>query len=414
MEKNLFRSLKTSIRSNAHISFLFLIPISNLLFTPIQSRLIAPDLLGAYQTYISIISIAIIFTTCKVETLILQSPKVSEQKHFGSIASRISLINSIILSICICFLWKYFFNGDNFVFWSMFFITPVILYVFSIDNIGRVFMVRNSYAADYYKLSFIRNLFKNLMLVAIPLFSSINLLILLLVESVFRLIGIAKQFKSFKITVPKINLYYFLWGVRNTTLYYAFSLLVNTLTASLPLFFIQSIDSNIGGQYAMLIRLFGLPSMLLASFVSDRISAIHHAGNSFLKKLIISFTVVSILFSLLMYVLPSSFYVFFLGSKWDSLSLLARKMSISISLEMLFSGLSVMIILHNSMRIKYSFDFLYLFATAVPFLFNDLVISEKLHLLNLLRSLIALIFIIIIFKKYILRSHVWNSRRIFG
>jgi O-antigen/teichoic acid export membrane protein len=132
----------------------------NLLFTPIQSRLIGPELIGFQQSLTSMIGIIIVFTTLKVETLMMHTVNINDQEKYAHAALSLAVRMSIVFGFFISIYWFYTNNQGIATLVAMMIVVPIILFLFAVDNVRKVQQIRNNQAKQYYRLSFLRNSFK--------------------------------------------------------------------------------------------------------------------------------------------------------------------------------------------------------------------------------------------------------------
>jgi hypothetical protein len=286
-------------------------------------------------------------------------------------------------------------------------IVPIILFLFAVDNIRKVQQIRNNEAKQYYRLSFLRNSFKNLLLVIIPVLTKISFLIILLIEMIYRIPGFFIQLRKMNFKGFNEKVLQYLISNPKVTYIYSFSLLINSITAGWPLILIQQKDSNSGGEYAMYFRLFALPAMLISTFFSEQFSGSAKTKKQFSWYLILLVCISSV-FCLAMMTIPSQLYKFILGNNWGGVFDCAFHLSTSLSLEIIFSAVSIFLILDNSMNFKYLIDFVLLMVSTIPFFLN-FELSEQILIMNMLKSISLIVFILFIYKNHI-HSRVWNSR----
>lgn len=399
--------LKSSLIRNSHFHYILLIPLVNLALTPIQSRLIGPEMIGLQQSFTSLIGIVIIFTTLKLETLIFQTNESIDQVNYANAALSLAFRMSILLGAGITLYWFFSYEKEIITLLELLLLVPIILFLYSIDNVRKVQQVRNDEAKRYYRLSFIRNIFKNLLLIGIAIFAKINFAIILIVETIYRLPGIWGQLKKLHFKGVNSKFLHHLTSHPKVTYIYSISLLINSLTAGWPLILIQQTNSQVGGEYAMYFRLFALPAMLISTFFSEQFAGTKENGRQLSIKLIL-LLLISGIFCLLMMIIPSELYTFILGGSWGGIYAIAFNLGTSLSLEIFFSAVSIYMILDNSMNMKYLMDIVLLSVSISPFFF-PVGLEYQIFLMNLLKSISLGIFILLIYKKHI-HSRVWSSR----
>lgn len=377
------------------------------MFTPIQSRLIGPELIGFQQSLTSMIGILIVFTTLKVETLMMHTLNTNDQEKYAHAALSLAVRMSIIFGVFISVYWFYTNNQGLGTLVVMIIIVPVILFLFAVDNIRKVQQIRNNQAKQYYRLSFLRNSFKNLLLVVIPLLTKISFIIILLIEVIYRIPGFFIQIRKMNFRGFNEKVRYYLISNPKVTYIYSFSLLINSVTAGWPLILIQQKDPNSGGEYAMYFRLFALPAMLISTFFSEQFSSSAKTKKQLSWYLILLLCISSV-FCLTMMIIPSQLYKFILGNSWGGVYDFAFHLSASLSLGIIFSAVSIYLILDNAMNFKYFIDLVLLMASVVPFFLN-FNLDEQILIMNMLQSISMTVFILFIYKNHI-HSRVWNSR----
>ncbi|MFM1962618.1 MAG: hypothetical protein RLZZ172_1463 [Bacteroidota bacterium] len=402
---------KNSLISNSHFHYILLIPLVNLALTPIQSRLIGPEMIGLQQSFTSLIGIVIIFTTLKLETLIFQTNESIDQVKYANAALSLAFRMSILLGAGVMLYWLFSYDKEIVTLLELMILVPIILFLYSIDNIRKVQQVRNDEAKRYYRLTFIRNIFKNLLLIVIALFAKINFTIILIVETIYRVPGVLGQLKKMHFNGFNSKFLVHLTSNPKVTYIYSISLLINSLTAGWPLILIQQTNPQVGGEYAMYFRLFALPAMLISTFFSEQFSGSKESGRQLSFKLIL-LLVISGIFCLLMMFIPRELYTFILGESWGGIYAIAFNLGTSLSLEIFFSAVSIYLILDNSMNMKYLMDIVLLAVSISPFFF-PVKLEHQIFLMNLLKSISLGVFILLIYKKHI-HSRVWNSRNNFS
>ena len=379
----------------------------NLLFTPIQSRLIGPELIGFQQSLTSMIGIIIVFTTLKVETLMMHTVNINDQEKYAHAALSLAVRMSIVFGFFISIYWFYTNNQGIATLVAMMIVVPIILFLFAVDNVRKVQQIRNNQAKQYYRLSFLRNSFKNLLLVIIPVLTKISFIIILLIEVIYRIPGFFVQLRKMNFKGFNEKVMHYLIANPKVTYIYSFSLLINSVTAGWPLILIQQKDPNSGGEYAMYFRLFALPAMLISTYFSEQFSSSAKTKKQLSLYLILLMGISSV-FCLAMMIIPSQLYKFILGNNWGGVFDFAFHLSTSLSLEIIFSAVSIYLILDNSMNFKYFIDLVLLMVSIIPFFLN-FKLSDQILIMNMLKSISLAVFILFIYKNHI-HSRVWNSR----
>lgn len=392
MASTLFRTLREGVRKNRHLLFLLLLPVTNILFTPLQSRLISPSTLGLYTSYILIISMVGIFSTFKAETLMYHTQDEEEYKKIGGSSLHILAYTTALFSVGITLFWYFYSKGDIKQVIGVMALTPFLLYAQGVDNVNRLFNMRISNSQYYYKMSFYRNLIKNISLISFVFLFLPNLFFILLGELAGRLFAVWTQLKAIRGT-RIIKTFRWLIVNKKDTIYYSISLLINSVTASLPLFFIQYNSAQYGGEYAMYYRLFCVPCILISTVFADKLSASENSGQVSQKKLTSVLISLAVFIAIVLEFAPKSLYVAFLGEKWGGVSTVASTLAISLVLEMIFSGLSIIFIVKKKITYKYWFDGLFITCTIIPFIISKFDFFEQIELLNILRSTILGVFI---------------------
>lgn len=398
MASTVFSTGLKHFRENRQILFVILIPLVNLGFTPLLSRLVNPILLGEYSTYLAVLSIASIFLTFKGEAMMFKQGDESAFKKIANTCVSLLKYTSFLFVVPITIFWLVDSNQSNSIIWVIVF-TPLLLYATGIDMVNRMFQIRLGRSAVYYRISFFRNFFKNSGAIAVFSLSKPSFAAFLAIEVVSRLFALNRQMRQMK-TTAKEKVVSWLIQNKKETIFYSVSLLVNTVSSVLPLILIRNVDAHIGGVYAMFYRVLSIPAALVSTVFADKFSdqTQTHGQRKNIAYVLLVFT---FLFLVVLLSLPDVVYTSVFGEEWRALGAITRTLAPSLVLEMFFSSVSIFMLIGNKMLWKYWFDALYLVATVLPFMWLNIGIDSQLALLNVLRCTVTILFSIIIVVKLI-------------
>lgn len=355
-------------------------------FSPILTRIYSPEVFGVLGLYTALLSLASNFSTGRYEMAIMLPRTERNAIRVAYNAFVISLFFFTIQSILSFIFGKELLKllgKDESLFWSLTYLLPLGVFVFSIYSILNYFCNRRK----LFKLMAGNRILQNASIVGSQIgtgvagFSGFGLIISDIIGRVITLCLLVSRFRSIKLPRFSFNKQKLLFlRYKSFPIHEVPASIFNTLAYQLPVILIPFYFSAAeAGMYFLVFRVLMLPVALIGDAILDvfrprAISDMEKFGNckSIYVKTLTALGLVGLLPALILAVFSPNLFVMLFGETWLNAGYYAQILAVMAYFRLVSAPLSYMFFVREKLKTDMYLQFVFLIFTIVSFLVGAL------------------------------------------